>query len=159
MKVENKITVLIFLIVVFCLLSVSKGFTSSAGILWLSYDEGIAMIEKEPQKLLISFYSDRCDYCKVMEEETFKDPAIVAYINKNFIPVRVNSDTDRKTAENFKVRGLPDTWFMTETKEAIGHWPGFIPAETMIMVLKYIHTNSYKNLSFKSFVDDHQEKS
>jgi thioredoxin-related protein len=155
LKAEPKIIVLISIIVLFCLLFVSNGFTSSAGILWLSYDEGISMIEKEPRKLLISFYSDRCDYCKVMEEQTFKDSAIVAYINKNFIPVRVNSDKDRKTAESFKVRGLPDTWFMSETKEAIGHWPGFIPAETMIMVLKYIHTNSYKNFSFKSFVDNH----
>lgn len=90
-----------------------------------------------------------------MEEKTFKDSSIVSYINKNFIPVRVNSDKDRKTAEIFKIRELPDTWFMSETKEVIGHRIGFIPAETMIMVLKYINTNSYKNMSFKTFMNDH----
>ena len=155
MKIENKITVLVPFMVVFFSLFVSTGFASSAEIVWLSYDDGMSMVEKNPKKLLISFYSDRCDYCKVMDEETFKDSAIVSYINKNFIPVRVNSDKDRKTAEIFKVRGLPDTWFMSETKDVIGHWPGFISAETLIMVLKYINTNSYKDISFKSFVDAH----
>ena len=136
-----------------CILSVSTGYCSSSKILWHSYDDGLALVEKEQKKLLISFYSDRCDFCKVMDEETFKDPAIVSYINKNFIPIRINSDKDRKTAEIFKVRGLPDTWFMSETKEVIGHRTGFIPADTMILVLKFINTNSYKNMSFKSFVD------
>ncbi len=155
MKIENKITVLVPFLVVFCFLFVSTGFASSAEIAWVSYDDGMSMVEKNPKKLFISFYSDRCEYCKVMDEETFKDSAIVSYINKNFIPVRVNSDKDRKTADIFKVRGLPDTWFMSETKEIIGHRPGFIPAETFIMVLKYINTNSYKDMSFKSFVDSH----
>jgi thioredoxin-related protein len=155
LKFANKITVLVPIILVFCFLFVSNGFASSAGIVWLSYDDGISVVETEPKKLLINFYSDRCEYCKVMDEETFKDSAIVSYINKNFIPVRVNSDKDRKTAEIFKVRGLPDTWFLSETKDVIGHRPGFIPAETMIMVLKYINTNSYKNMSFKSFADSH----
>ena len=155
MKIENKITVLVPFLVVFCFLFVSTGFASSAEIAWVSYDDGMSMVEKNPKKLFISFYSDRCEYCKVMDEETFKDSAIVSYINKNFIPVRVNSDKDRKTAEIFKVRGLPDTWFMSETKEVIGHRTGFISAETLIMVLKYINTNSYKDMSFKSFVDAH----
>lgn len=155
MKIENKIAVLVPFLVMFCFLFVSTGFASSAEIVWVSYDDGMSMVEKNPKKLLINFYSDRCDYCKVMDEETFKDSAIVSYINKNFIPVRVNSDKDRKTAEIFKVRGLPDTWFMSETKEVIGHRPGFISAETLIMVLKYINTNSYKDMSFKSFADNH----
>jgi thioredoxin-related protein len=152
---KNKITVGVLFLVVFWFLFISTGFASSAGIVWLSYNDGISIIEKEPKKLLISFYSDRCDYCTLMDEKTFKDSTIVSYINKNFIPIRVNSDTDRKTADIFKIRGLPDTWFLSENKEIIGHRVGFIPPETMIKFLKYINTNSYKNMSFKSFVDSH----
>lgn len=87
-----------------------------------------------------------------MDEKTYKDPAIVSYVNKNFIPIRVNSEKERKTAQLFRVRGLPDTWFMSETKEVIGHRAGFIPAETMIQFLKYIHSDSYKSMSLNSFI-------
>jgi thioredoxin-related protein len=152
---KNKIIVGVLFIAVFCFFVISTGFASISGIIWLSYDDGISTIEKEPKKLLISFYSEGCDYCKLMEEKTFKDSAIVSYINKNFIPVRVNADNDRNIADIFKIRGFPDTWFMSENKEIIGHRPGYIPPETMIMFLKYINTNSYKNMSFKSFVDAH----
>lgn len=151
MKFKNSI--FIFFMVGFWFFFVSAEFSSSAEILWLSYDDGISKAEMEPKKVLISFYSDRCEYCKIMDEETFRDSAIVSYINKNFIPVRVNSDKDQNTAATFKVRGLPDTWFLSETQEIIGNRPGFIPAETLIMVLKYINSNSYKDMSFKSFID------
>jgi thioredoxin-related protein len=151
LKNKNKITVVFLFIASFFFLFVSSGFTSSASIDWQNYNDGIAMVEKKSQKLLINFYSDGCKYCKVMDEKTFKDAAVVSYINRHFIPVRVNSATEQKIAEIFKIRGVPDTWFMSETKEVIGHRPGFIPPETMIMFLKYIHTDSYKNMSFKSF--------
>ena len=153
MRFEKKITILISIIAILCLFRISTGSASQAEIAWVSYDDAISRVDKEPKKILISFYSERCEYCKVMDEETFRDSAIVAYINKNFIPVRVNSDKEQNTASIFKVRGLPDTWFLSETKENIGHWPGFIPAKTLIMVLKYINTDSYKGMSFKNFVD------
>lgn len=125
---------------------------SSGGISWISYEKGIALAEKEQKKLLIYFYTDRCTYCEEMDEKTFKDPAVVAYINKNFIPVRVNSQKERKTAQIFRVRGVPDTWFMSETKDAIGHQAGFISAENMIQMLKWINSGSYKSMSLKNYI-------
>ena len=132
---------------------IHPGFASSGGISWKSYEEGLSVAKKDSKKLLITFYADWCTYCKVMDRETFNDAAIVSYINKNFVPVRVDSDKDRETANEFKVRGLPDTWFMTKDQEVIGHRAGYIPADTMIEVLKYINTDSYKEMSFKNFMD------
>ena len=128
--------------VAFLLLWISPAHSSSDGIEWKSYDEGIAASQDGSKKLLINFYADWCTYCKVMERETFRDTAVVSYINKNFIPVRVNSDKELDTARRFRVRSLPDTWFMSEDREPIGHRLGYIPADKMIKLLKYIHTGS-----------------
>ena len=130
------------------------GIASSAGISWLSFEQGISLVENEQKKLLVSFYADWCTYCKEMDEKTFKDPAVISFINKNFIPIRVDSEKDQKTAKLFRVRGLPDTWFMSETKEIIGHRAGYIPADIMIQVLKYIHSDSYQSMSLKNFIDN-----
>jgi thioredoxin-related protein len=153
MEQKCKNTRLAIIGVAFVIFVAAPTFASSGGILWKSYEDGITAAKKESKKLMITFYADWCTYCKVMDRETFKDDAIVAYINRNFIPIRVNSDKERDTARTFKVRGLPDTWFMSENQEVIGHRAGFIPAETMMRVLKYINTDSYKDMSFKSFVD------
>ncbi len=138
---------------VLCFIFSTSSFASSDGISWVSYPKGISQAEREEKKIMISFYADWCAYCKEMDQKTFKDPAVVSYINKNFIPIRINTEKDRKTAQLFRVRGLPDTWFMSETKEIIGHRPGFIPADTMIQFLRYINTGSYKSMSLKNFMD------
>ncbi len=130
---------------------------ASPGINWLAYDEGLFQHKESDKKIFISFYAEWCGYCKEMNQKTFKDPAVVSYLNENFIPIRVNSDKERKTAKIFRVRGLPDTWFMSESGEIIGHRNGYIPAEVMINMLKYISTDSYKKMSYQKYMDNQQK--
>ncbi len=152
MKIRKIFFVSASALAVFFIIFSAFSHASTAGISWLSYEKGISLAEKEQKKLLIHFYTDWCASCKEMDEKTFKDPAVVAYINKNFIPVRVNPEKQRKIAQTFKVRGLPDTWFMSETKDAIGHQAGFISAEDMMHLLKWINSGSYKSMSLKNYM-------
>lgn len=154
MKTIKTIFILATALPLISLFIANLGIASSAGISWLSFEQGISLVENEQKKLLVSFYADWCTYCKEMDEKTFKDPAVISFINKNFIPIRVDSEKDQKTAKLFRVRGLPDTWFMSETKEIIGHRAGYIPADIMIQVLKYIHSDSYQSMSLKNFIDN-----
>lgn len=154
MKTLKTIFILATTLPLISLFIANLGIASSAGISWLSFEQGISLVENEQKKLLVNFYADWCTYCKEMDEKTFKDPAVISFINKNFIPIRVDSEKDQKTAKLFRVRGLPDTWFMSETKEIIGHRAGYIPADIMIQVLKYIHSDSYQSMSLKNFIDN-----
>jgi thioredoxin-related protein len=88
-----------------------------------------------------------------MEKETFQDPTVIAYVNRNFIPISVNSDKEQKIAAKYNVRGLPSTWFISENGDKIGNRPGFIASDEMLKILKYIGTDSYLSMSFKSFME------
>jgi thioredoxin-related protein len=122
------------------------------GIQWRSYAEGMELRQSQSKKIFLNFYADWCQYCTVMEKETFQNTAVVAYINRNFIPVKVNSDADKKTAALFQVTGLPSTWFISETGERIGNRPGYISASELLPILKYIGSNSYQKMSFSAFL-------
>lgn len=111
---------------------------ASAKINWYDFDEGIAKGREEGKKIYINFYSDLCQYCEAMERETFSDPSVVSYLSENFIAIRVNSDREKKLAADFRVRGLPDSWFMEETGNVIGHRPGFIPPATFFKILQSV---------------------
>jgi thioredoxin-related protein len=87
-----------------------------------------------------------------MEKETFQDPSVVAYVNRNFVPVSVNSDKEQAIADKFNVQGLPSTWFISEDGARIGSRPGFIPADEMLQILKFIGSDSYRSMSFQTFV-------
>ena len=95
----------------------------SKGIRWQSYADGMARSKSENKKMFVHFYADWCSTCKIMEKKTFKDPGVIAALNKNYIPVKVNVDKSKKIADIFKIRLLPDTWFIAKNNEVIGHRP------------------------------------
>ena len=139
---------------IFCMVLVDLSTTSASDeIKWHAYKEGLALAKQEGKKIFVHFYADWCAYCKKMENETLKNSAVIDYLNQNFIPVRVNSDKDRDLARNYYIRGLPSTWFVSETGEKISSLPGYISAEMLLNALKFIHTDSYKKMSFKDFIE------
>ena len=93
-KTTGFVFLLLFLSV-FILINVSA---SSTGIEWHSYDDGMARSKFEKKKVIIHFTADWCYYCGVMEEETFKDPAIISALNENFISIKVDYDKETNTS-------------------------------------------------------------
>jgi len=122
-------------------------------IKWLSFEE--AQKEKRPdqsRKFLLYFYTDWCTYCRKLDAGTFIDKAVVDYINSNYIPVRINSEKLPKVAASHSVGGVPDLRFLSESGENIARWPGYIEADKLLPMLKYIHTNSYLDMSYTDFL-------
>ncbi len=129
----------------------SAGNAAKQKIKWYSYAKGIAAGKAEDKKIFLHFYADWCGYCKIMKNKTFKDTSVVAYLNKNFISIKVNSDREKALAQKYRVRGLPTNWFLKETDEKIASRPGYIPPSEMILYLKFIHTDSYQKMTLKNF--------
>ena len=109
---------------------------SAKGINWQSFEDGIARGKTENKKLYLHFYANWCGACRIMESNTFKDPAVIAYINENFIPIKVNTDQEQETSRIFRIRALPDNWFIAEDGQPIGHQPGYIQPALMKRMLK-----------------------
>lgn len=137
-----KLKVLGCLVLICLCLSVVPSFSQAASsqIQWHSYNEGMARGKFEKKRIFLHFYADWCAFCKEMEKKTFADPAVIAALNNDFIPIRVNTDQDRETSVLFRVQGLPDTWFFAENGEIIGHRPGFISADELKEIIEVIKT-------------------
>ena len=105
-------------------------------IRWQPYDSGALAAKAEKKKLMIHFYADWCAYCKKMEAETFQNPKVVEALNSRFVTVRVDSDRQKQIAGQFRVRGLPDTWFIGADGVPIGNRIGFISADQLLKILR-----------------------
>jgi len=105
---------------------------------WYSFEKGMEASSQQGKKAFVFFRADWCKYCHTMETETFRNPEVVAYLNENFIAVRVDTDREQELSTMFRVQGLPDTWFFSENGDVIGHRPGYIPPETFIKILKSV---------------------
>ncbi|MEJ2096182.1 MAG: thioredoxin family protein [Deltaproteobacteria bacterium] len=142
-------------IIVFCLATAVASDSFGAGpVNWHSYAEGMAIGKSDGKKAMISFYADWCQYCKRMEQYTFRNPLVVAYLNENFIPIRVDVEKEKKIAAQYNINPLPDTWFISETGEVIGNKPGFMSAEELLPVLQFIHSESFLKMSYADFLEN-----
>jgi thiol:disulfide interchange protein len=105
-------------------------------IQWQSYADGMARGKSENKKVFLHFYAEWCASCKIMKEKTFRDPGVIATLNKDYVAVKVDVDRNAKISEMFKIKLLPDTWFIAENNEIIGHRPGYIEPEQLKALLK-----------------------
>lgn len=119
-----------------------SGLAAAEKIDWHSYESGLARGKFEKKKVFLYFHAEWCTYCAEMDRTTFKDPAVVAALNRNFIPIRVDSERETAAAALFRVKGLPDLWFLAESGEVIGHRPGFLPPDQLLKILTVIMTSN-----------------
>jgi thiol:disulfide interchange protein len=128
------------IVVVMLLLGLLSGFLPdiafSKDIRWQSFADGMARGTSENKMVFLHFYAEWCATCKVMEEKTFKDAGVIASLNMDYIPVKIDVDRNKKISEMFKIKLLPDTWFIAEDNEIIGHRPGYISPEQLKALLK-----------------------
>jgi len=150
MHPKSPLTIVGALLLLLCLAATSGADT---GIQWRDYEEGMAIGERDGKKIFLHFYADWCTVCERLRNTTFKDPAVVAYLNEHFVPIYVNSDENRKVAQRYLVRALPTTWFLTDTGQNISNLPGFVEATTLLNILKYVNSDSYRTMSFKAFME------
>ena len=119
---------------------------------WLSYENVRANSQGQMNKVFLYFYSDNCGYCRLLEDNTFKNTEIIQYLNHNYTPVRINTDRETKTARRFQIRGVPDLRFLSSEGEPIARWPGYIEADHLLTLLKYVKTDSYLKMSYGEFI-------
>ena len=124
MKIKN--IVLISLVLAILSVGLLHNAAFSKGIEWQSYTDGMARGKFEKKKVFLHFYAEWCAACKTMADNTFKDPGVIASLNKDFIPIKVDVDILKQTSALYRVQVLPDTWFIAENTDIIGHQPGYI---------------------------------
>lgn len=125
---------------------------SGDGIQWVSYAKGLEISGRENKKLFVFFTTNGCHYCQKMEKETFQDSAVIAYINKNFIPVSVDVDRQPNISAKYGVFMFPTIGFISGKEQRLASRPGFLPSAEMMKILRYIGSDSYLTMSFKAFV-------
>ncbi len=152
----------------------------SAEIKWMTWEEAIAASEQSPKKIFIDMYTDWCGWCKRMDATTFKDEAVVQYMNENFYAVKFDAEQKEEIVYDGHVfkfvdsgrrgyhelaaalldgrLGYPSFVYMDEEQKRITVSPGFKESNRMLLELKFIGGDHYKNSNFSEFVKNNGNK-
>ena len=146
-------------------LSLQQGFANGPQkIEWLTFDKAIAKAEKENKHIVIDFYTDWCHWCKVMDEQTYKNSAVIKMGKKSFVFAKINAESNEKLtyrgqqysyrqfAAALGVTGYPATVFFNGKGEFITKVSGFVKPEQFLPILRYFEGEHYTKMSFDDFM-------
>jgi uncharacterized protein YyaL (SSP411 family) len=105
-------------------------------IVWAAYGpEAFARAALEKKPILIDGAAEWCHWCHVMDETTYRDPAIVALVRDKFIAVRVDVDARPDLQERWSDWGWPATIVLASDGRELGKLRGYLSTDRMMEVL------------------------
>ncbi|WP_025762774.1 thioredoxin family protein [Dyadobacter tibetensis] len=143
----------------------------SEAINWLTIEEAYKKIQTEPRKVLIDIYTDWCGWCKVMDRETFRNPDVVQYINKNYYAVKLNAEQKEaivlgNTEFSYDAANrthqlalsltnnrpsYPTTVFLDDQFQMIQPLPGYMKAREFHEVITFFGEGYHKKEAFETY--------
>jgi len=140
-------------------------------IQWMDMQTAIQLSKTHPKKMMIDVYTDWCGWCKKMDAGTFKDSAVVAYINANFYAVKFNAERKdtlylKEKAYTFNPNyrsnelaaqflrgkmGYPTVVFLDEEMKRAEPVPGFQNAPDFLLIAQFFGSNAYLIKGFEDF--------
>src|SRR3989440_12235056 len=96
--------------------------------------EEAARLDK-PIFLLIT--SSWCQWCHIMDETTLSDSTIISILNRDYVPIRVDSDLRPDVNQRYNQNGWPSVLLLTPEGEIL--WGGvYVPPKQMLYYLGLI---------------------
>jgi thioredoxin-related protein len=88
-----------------------------------SYEEALKLQKKNNKVMMIDVMRTDCHYCSEMEEKVFDNPEMSQWIEKRFIPVKLNLDFDELPL-GLHVYFTPTFFFVDKNQKVIKKVPG-----------------------------------
>jgi thioredoxin-related protein len=134
---------------------------------WMTLEQALKKSKTEKRKIIIDVYTDWCGWCKVMDKNTFSEPAVANLLNEKFYAVKFDAEQTedvvfRGTTYEFIPQGnsgvhqfaaallnnqmsYPTVVFVEEDFKSVSPIPGFKKADEFHKMLTFFAQNYYKN--------------
>lgn len=141
---------------------------------WLTdLDLALQKARQEKKPILVDIVTDWCAYCNLMDQRIYRKSDFAEYINKTFIPVRLNAECEdtltfqgarfpyhpeqRVNELPYQLLGgrleYPATAFLTSDGTLIQTVFGFIEPEIMPKLLRYFGDGYYKTNDWNIYMN------
>jgi thioredoxin-related protein len=124
---------------------------AEGGVHWLTYQHGLEKQQEFKKPMLLFFHLPYCYRCNEMERKVYKDSKVISFVNQNFIPVMVDLDKEKQTAELFEVDYTPTHVFIAADGSTALREEGVIKKSRFERMLEYVAERKYKTMNFDAY--------
>lgn len=111
-------------------LSIFITLLNAKGIEWkVSIKDGLELAKKESKILMIFVEANHCPWCEKMLTTTLSDKDVVRNLNRDYISVKVDADSQEGKEYFASISITPTTYFVTGDKEYLESIEGFNDVE------------------------------
>lgn len=151
---------------------------------WVSVNDLPALLAKEPRKIFIDVYTSWCGPCKMMMNNTFKDPEIIDFVNRNYYAVKFNAEGNELVTfkgYEFKNQGFdparansrnethdfalaiapvqtriayPTLVYLDENLNILAPIQGYFQAPQLKPILTYFKENKHKEIDLQTYLNN-----
>jgi thioredoxin-related protein len=138
---------------------------------WMTLKEAQQAMLTEKRPILIDLYTDWCGWCKVMDKKTYTNAKVIAYLQQNFYPVKLNAETKEAVNWNEKTYNFnhanrtndfalfltygrlsyPTTVIMPVDNSGPQPIPGYLEPKELELIVKYFGDGKYGKQPFEEY--------
>ena len=155
-------------LVLYCFLPVFLAVTllasNSSGphLTWVRNLDKAYYLAKRDKKLIIAdLYTDWCTWCRVMEHQTYGDPAIAKDLGPRYVWLRLNAETEEDGIEaqrRFQIYGYPATVIVEPEEGLYEKTQGFLSPEQFRQMLAHYSQTLGEVIDLRNRVRKHPEE-
>ncbi|MHC4647658.1 MAG: thioredoxin family protein [Planctomycetota bacterium] len=109
------------------------------------YDAGLRQAKQQNKPLLLAFYKQFTSYTTATEQDTYRSPKVIKFVEDNFVPIRIDVDDQPALAERYKVGYYPTHYVQgPDSNDLFGPLLGYDPPALFIKNLKNLKAQLQK---------------
>ncbi|MGL6076917.1 MAG: DUF255 domain-containing protein [Fimbriiglobus sp.] len=95
------------------------------------YDAARRDAHKLNQPLVLVIGTDECIFCRKQDASTFRDPALIALLNKQAVTVKVNGNKEPGFVQSLKIQIYPTTIIASPDGKIVSFLQGYITSDQL----------------------------
>ena len=109
----------------------------------LTVRKALARAEAEGKLVLLYYTTTWCAPCRVMEETTFEDPEVAAWVAEHTIALKLDGDLSRGRAKRYDEHGYPAVVYVDPDGTAVDRIVGLVDSADFLLVGNNVLAGNY----------------